>query len=231
MLNILSLCFGIFGIIGTIFSIYSFIKNYKVKKLKAIINSTILISDRISEYENLKISYNNENTDSFISSHIIIKNVGTDIIEPSDLTQSSPILISPIGSLLFKDAISSTITASNNSNNVFLSNVNSNKSLKVNFEFLNPKEEIHIFLLHRDKITVSGDLKGKPIKVITKRSYDNSETKDALKKKKNDLRTTKFTISFIIFMTTITLWNSNIINAEVSLALMYIAFLIMSLLL
>lgn len=224
MLNILSICFGIIGIVGTLFSIYSFIKNYKVKKLKAIIDSTILISDKINEYENLKIAYNKENINSFIKTHIKIENVGTDIIEPSDLTHSSPISISPIDNFLFDDISQLEITASNSNNKVSLiREENNSPSLKVDFEFLNPKDEINIVLFHSGSITVNGDLKGKPITVDIIKSYEYNEESYVLESNKKRLLITKRSvITFLLIAAVFFLSIASIIDYESSIMSMFL---------
>lgn len=165
----------ILGLFGIIISIYSYIKSRKTKKLAVNQESTILISETLSKYENLKISYNNDDINSLTSTIVKIKNIGTDIVEPSDLIPSSPIKIHTTDKFLFNDTTQYEIVTSNSKNNVSLQKL-SNSTLQLTFEFLNPKDEIFISLLHTGEITVSGDLKTNAIKNYSKKKYDHSDT-------------------------------------------------------
>lgn len=164
----------LFGLFGIIISIYSIVKNKKTKNLAANTESTVLISETLSKYENLKISYNNENIESLISSIVRIKNIGSDIVEPTDIAPSSPIIIRTTQKFLFNDASQFEINVSNNKNTAKLSRI-SETELKLNFDFLNPKDEISVTLLHTGDISVYGDLKTNPIKIYTQKNYENHE--------------------------------------------------------
>lgn len=153
-LNIFSI---LIGLIGIVLSIYTFIKSKKIKKLAVDSDSTILISESLNTYENLKISYNNEDIKSLTSSIIKIKNIGTDIVISSDIAPSTPIVIKTTEKFLLNDISQYEINVSNNKSTVKLSKLNEN-SLQVLFDFLNPKDEISITILHTGDIYVEGDL-------------------------------------------------------------------------
>ena len=166
----------VFGLFGIIISIYAYRKSKKTKKLTVNSESTILISEKLSQYENLKISYNSEDISSLTSTIVKIKNIGTDIVEPSDLIPSSPIIVNTTQKFLLNDSSQYEIYTSNNKNKVSLVKINES-SLQLMFEFLNPKDEITISLLHTGSITVSGDLKTNPIKNYTSKKYENNGIK------------------------------------------------------
>lgn len=158
---------GIFGALGTIFTIYSYIKNRKIKKLIFNTESTVLISESVTEYENLKIIYNNESIKSLTSTIVRIKNTGSDLVLPSDLAPSSPIIIKTTEKFLLKEISKYDINSSNSKNIVKLSPLGET-SLQVLFDFLNPKDEISITLLHTGDVYVEGDLITNPITNHTK---------------------------------------------------------------
>lgn len=169
---------NIIGIISTLFgiivSIYCSIKTKKTKKLAANSESTILISETIGKYENLKISCNNEDIKSLTSTVVRIKNIGSDIVEPSDLAPSSPIIIKTTQKFLLNDVSQYKIMASNSKNVVKLTKID-DSSLQISFDFLNPKDEICVTILHTGDISVNGGLKTSPIRNYTRKKYENNE--------------------------------------------------------
>lgn len=174
--TIMGIVGAIFGLSGIIFSIYFYIKGKKKKKLAFYSESTILISEKLNEYENLKISYNDENISSLTSTIVRIKNIGTDIVEPSDLIPSSPLIITTTEKFLFNDTSQYKFFKTNKKNGVSLNKIDDN-SIQVIFEFLNPKDEISITVLHTGDITMNGELKTNPVKNYTAKKYENYEIK------------------------------------------------------
>ena len=163
MMNTIGIAGTVFGLFGIIISIYFYKKQKKVKRLSVKSESTILISETLNKYKNLKISYNNQNITSLTSTIIKITNIGTDIVEPTDLAPSSPLIIKTTDKFLLDDITQYKITTSNSKNLASLSKI-SDTSLQISFDFLNPKEYIIITLLHTGDISVDGDLKTNSIK-------------------------------------------------------------------
>lgn len=162
-----AILWGLIGIACTIFFgfIFSYIfyrKGLKKKRLICHRTSTSLISENISEYKDLKILYDNNEIQTLTSTLIHIKNVGNDIIDPNDIIPSDPIIIKTTGHFLFSinaaDTTLSEVTVSNKKVKVNLEHIDSS-NLKLNFDFLPPKCEISITLLHSGDIDITGDLK------------------------------------------------------------------------
>lgn len=178
-----AILWGLIGIACTIFFgfIFSYIfyrKGLKKKRLICHRTSTSLISENISKYKDLKILYDNNEIQTLTSTLINFKNVGNDIIDPNDIIPSDPIIIKTTGHFLFSvnttDTTLSEVTVSTPKVKVNLEHVDSS-NLKLNFDFLPPKCEISITLLHSGDIDITGDLK---IGTFTKnvKNYD-SESK------------------------------------------------------
>ena len=100
-----AILWGLIGIASTIFFgfIFSYIfyrKGLKQKKVICTTSSTVLISDNLSNYKNLKILYDNEYIKTLTSTTINFKNIGNDKIELDDIVPSDPIIISTSGKFL-----------------------------------------------------------------------------------------------------------------------------------
>lgn len=153
---------SISGIILTIFfGILSYVfyrKGIKKKKLLITSNSTILISEDLSNYNGLKISYNNEEVKTLTSTSITIRNIGNDVIEDTDITPSDPIIITTTNKFLSTDSDEYQVISSNKKVSTSLQKINDSK-LQLSFDFLNPKNELSVTLLHNGDIFIDGDLK------------------------------------------------------------------------
>lgn len=153
---------SISGIILTIFfGILSYVfyrKGIKKKKLLITSNSTILISEDLSNYSGLQISYNNEEVKTLTSTCITIRNIGNDVIENTDITPSDPIIISTTNKFLSINGEEYKIASSNKKVTTALKKID-DSNLQLSFDFLNPKNELSITLLHNGNIMINGDLK------------------------------------------------------------------------
>lgn len=153
---------SISGIILTIFfGILSYVfyrKGIKKKKMLITSNSTILVSEDLSNYNGLQISYNNEEIKTLISTSIIIRNIGNDVIESTDITPSDPIIITTTNKFMSINGEEYKVISSNKKISTSLKKIDDSK-LQLSFDFLNPKNELSITLLHSGSILVNGDLK------------------------------------------------------------------------
>lgn len=153
---------SISGIILTIFfGILSYVfyrKGIKKKKLLITSNSTVLVSEDLSNYNGLQISYNNEEVKTLTSTTITIRNIGNDVIESTDITPSDPIVILTSNKFLSINGEEYKVASSNKKVTTSLQKINDSK-LQLSFDFLNPKNELSITLLHNGNIHVNGDLK------------------------------------------------------------------------
>lgn len=164
----------ILGILGIVFAFIFYFKGKKKKKLVYTSESTVLVSEKLSNYEDLKILYNNKEIKSLCSTTIKIKNMGNDIIEPHDLIPSMPITINTSDKFLFQDVSKYEFTSSNSKNRILLNKMNDSQ-ISVNFDFINPKDEITITLLHTGDISIDGDLKQGEVKNYTKMKYETTK--------------------------------------------------------
>lgn len=174
-INILSIILTMFfGVLSFVF----YRKGIKKKKLLIIAKSTLLISQNLSNYSGLKISYNNEEIQSLSSTTIIIKNTGNDIIESSDITPIVPINILTSDRFLLIDSDKYHVSTSNDKTNPTIEEKD-NSNLVVHFDFIKPKDTISITLLHNGDISVSGDLKDGDIDMIIDdiKSYNDQKDK------------------------------------------------------
>lgn len=170
MIGIIGAIVGLFGIV---LSIYFYFKSKKTKKLIINSESTVLISENLSKYENLKISYNDENINSLTSTVIKIKNIGTDYIVPEDLAPSSPITIITTKKFLLNDVSQYDISKSNPKSIIGLSKID-DSTIKVVFDFLSSKDYIIIKLLHTGEISVDWALKNNPNKKYKQKNFENN---------------------------------------------------------
>lgn len=154
---------GIIGILSTIFFGYLFAyifykKSIKKKKIYIDVNSNILISEDLSNYEGLKVLYNNEEINTLTSSTIIIANIGNDLIEMDDIISSDPITISTSNKFLTNNIEEYVVTSSNKKVSASLQKIN-DSILQLVFDFLRPKDNIKVTLLHDGMIDIGGELK------------------------------------------------------------------------
>lgn len=166
---------GIVGIIvGAIIAIFFYFKGQKRKKLAYNLETNILISESLSNYENLEILYNNETIKSLKCTNIKIRNIGNDIIEPENLIPSTPITIKTSNDFLLQDVTKYEIKCSNPKNRVFLELIDKSH-IKVLFDFLNPKDEIQITVLHTGTISITGELKQGDVKQYSNKKYEKED--------------------------------------------------------
>ncbi len=165
----------IIGIVGILFgflgSLFFYLKGKKNKKLVYNTETTVLISESLSNYENLKILYNNEDIKTLNSTNIKIKNIGNDIIETSDFVPAEPIIIKTSDHFLLQDVSKYNINSSNAKNRVHLTHIDESH-IQVSFDFLNPKDEIQITVLHTGQISMTGDLKQGSVKNYSSKKYE-----------------------------------------------------------
>ena len=163
----------ILGVLGIVFAFVFYYKGKKKKKLVYNTESTVLVSEDLSSYENLRISYNGKEITSLTSTTIKIKNIGNDIIEPNDFVPSTPIIIKANGSFLLQDPTKYKIEQDNTKNRVSLEKLDDN-TIKVIFDFLKPKDSFSITVLHTGEISVGGDLKQGNVKNYSNKKYETT---------------------------------------------------------
>lgn len=158
-----AILWGIISLLSTIFFgfLFGYIfykKSIKKKKLYIYVNSNILISEDLSNYEGIKIHYNSEEITTLTSSTIIISNIGNDIIEINDVISSDPIIIKTSEKFLSNNLDEYNLITSNKKVTATLQKID-DSTLQLIFEFLRPKDKIKVTLLHSGIINIEGELK------------------------------------------------------------------------
>lgn len=167
-----SILWGIIGLIGTIFFGYIFyLKSTKEKILLCKFNSMTVISDYITKYKGLRVTYKKKKIKQLKVSTITIKNTGNDTIDENDIAPSCHITFATTKNFLLDDIEDSEIIASNKSISVKLHKISNNK-IELNFDFLKPQDMITVSLLHNGKLSVFGDLKNGTIIINDNRLYN-----------------------------------------------------------
>lgn len=173
-----SILWGIIGIISTIFFgfIFSYIfyrKGLKQKKVICTTSSTVLISDDLSNYKNLKILYNNEYIQTLTSTTINFKNIGNDKIEPDDIVPSDPVIISTSGKFLYNEDNIFEVKTTNKKVKSKLEYID-DSNFNLVFDFFPPECELSVTLLHSEDILITGDLKIGEFNVIKNQTYNTA---------------------------------------------------------
>lgn len=189
-----------FGILSYVF----YRKGIKKKKILITSNSTVLVSEDLSNYTGLQISYNNEEVKTLTSTTITIRNIGNDVIENTDITPSDPIIISTSNKFLSTNGEEYKVVSSNKKVTTSLQKLDDSK-LQLSFDFLNPKNELSITILHNGDIVVNGDLKnGNVDKVSNNDNYTPvSRNISSTHNNDEDFNYSKFTdrIFYLLYMT------------------------------
>ena len=151
---------GIAGIVGGFIVAAFFFYIGKVKKsLLYQISTSALITDEINRTPGLRISVGDEPAVDVISTTITFINGGNQTITSSDFASLSPLQIITSGHFFNAENIDvDYIKALNNALNPRIHIVDK-KRIEIEFEYLKPKQEFEITLLHDGKLSVSGDLK------------------------------------------------------------------------
>ena len=94
----------------------------------------------------------------YTSSSIIIANTGNDLIEIDDIIPSAPITFSTSNKFLTNNIDEYVVTSSNKKISASLKKIN-DSTLQLVFDFLRPKDNIKVTLLHDGIIDIEGELK------------------------------------------------------------------------
>ena len=170
-----NILWGVLGILGgLIVSIIFFNLSRKTKRIQHEINSTLLVTDKMSEVKGLSIEFKGEPIPNMVSTDIVIMNTGNDTIEPLDFASKDPL------SLKIDNGI---FLIYNSANDFIDNNVNalidlhleslSSSTLKINFDYIEKGDVIILHLLHTGKVTVHGTLKkGKHLADLKTEKYE-----------------------------------------------------------
>lgn len=155
-----SALWGIIGLIGGFIVSFIFYKiSNKVKKLVYTASSQILITDNLSNIDDLNITYQNKSIKNLTTTTINIKSVGKDIVEMKDFGQATPLCITTTGEFLLQSNIDSIMTENSNPNNLMKPVLKDNATLLLEFDYLSQGDSITFTLLHTGAIKIDGKLK------------------------------------------------------------------------
>ncbi len=164
-------------ILGAFFSLiisaFFYFISLNRKKLIIEITTNALISESISQLDNISITYNNENIDSLYSSIIKIHNTGNTIIEKNDFAKKDPLAIMIHGDFILNKN-KQIIQISNGEDydfNCILDNRYTHPGVNnaiVSYDFIPRKEVIVLTVFHTNYLNIMGKLKNG--KIIVKQS-------------------------------------------------------------
>ena len=155
-----SFFWGIAGIVGGfIVAAFFFYIGKSKKSLVYQILTANLITDEINNLPGLKISVGDEPATNLASTTVKFINNGNQTISSSDFASLSPLHITASKHIFnIANIDTSYIKARNKTLNPSI-NVVGNDSIIIGFEYLKPKQEFEITVLHDGKLSVGGDLK------------------------------------------------------------------------
>jgi len=138
------------GLIGLIFAYYVAKRDKREKRLSCNLTSTNLITDRQNVYPRLNITYNNEILNNFTITYARVINKGNEVIKPSDIAPNDPIRFT-IRDLEGIKLLDQSITHSSDPNNKFIVQQIDNKTVQLDFDYIEPGDGATIQILHTGK--------------------------------------------------------------------------------
>lgn len=151
------------GLIGFCVSALFFFLGKKRKRLKYSVYSTALITNTIPDIPGLSISLHGQPIENLTMTKVIFENIGNQNIESSDFALSSPLHIVTDGKF-FDSAQSLTVKSKDGLDSSFDARYQSEQEILISFDFVKPKQDFSIYLLHSGTLSVTGTLKsGKTI--------------------------------------------------------------------
>lgn len=166
---------GIASIVaGISVSLFFYIYGKNRKILRYTISSNELISDKLSSHHGLDITFKGQRVKNMTSSLIMFFNVGNQVITSEDFSKSVPLQISAKNIFFGGSDEFHVISGKDQVINIYEIN---KKDLKIEFEFLRPKDSFVISLLHDGNLTVKGVMKtGKIVNSSSKKSlWENGD--------------------------------------------------------
>lgn len=148
-------------------------KKEKTRKIRCSGVSYNVISKDHNSFPKLKVHYDNSELSSFSSTRITIKNIGTEILRINDIATKSPLTIktkSGENELLSYKIVEPTKEI----NNVVIKK-QSETEMRIEFEYIEPNDEIHIEILHTGEKTTDLIGTGKIIGIDKEFSVDAFE--------------------------------------------------------
>lgn len=142
---------------GAIVSILISIIGKEKRLLEYHIDSFQLIKNRINTIPEIGVTFDNQPVENLILSKVKFSNMGNKMITPSDFATLEPLGMSFAGH--FFTSQNGFQCIADNPNSLPLIKIFDDRTLLVEFDFLNPKQSFEVTVLHDDSLTVIGDLK------------------------------------------------------------------------
>jgi hypothetical protein len=160
----LNLIFFILAMISIIFSILFYIKNKKRKIPTYLIKSFNLMRNNLSNIEQVKIFFSNEEVKSLTISKIAIWNRGNDVINKSDVAPSNPISLKVDK---YSEILNAKISyIKNDTNNFSIIVSEDRKSILLDFDYFYKNDGLTIDVYHTgfldNSINLDGTIKDAP---------------------------------------------------------------------
>ena len=164
---------GIIGLLGGfLISLLFYILGLSRKRLSYEIDTTPIISNKVTQVEDLKIQYKDCEIKDLFSSTIKIKNIGNTVIEDPDFASSAPLSVSTDGIFLVDKSNGVKLSSSTDANNIYPSfdideESGECSSIIVNFDYIPKRGKLTFSFFHTGDIILNGVLKdGKIIDAI-----------------------------------------------------------------
>ena len=142
----------IVGLIGIIVSAFSFFCGKSKKLLEHRMESTQLITEKMTSVQNLKLTIDDQPIESLASTTIKFINSGNQSIFSSDFAPKEPLGVTITGHLYGHDVFA------DNQNSIPLIQPFDNKTYHITFDFLKPKQSFSITLIHNGTLEIIGEL-------------------------------------------------------------------------
>lgn len=146
----------VIGLLGGVITSFFFYKiGLHKKNIEYNILSETIVSKEIMLLDNIYISYDFDNNDDIYKSTVIFKNIGNTVIDKNDFGQNAPLSFATEGKIFLIMNSSKDIISNKNTDTILNEN-----NIPVNFDYLEPKEEISYDIYHSGTLEILGHLKG-----------------------------------------------------------------------
>lgn len=146
------------GLVGIIISVFLYFRSKNKKVLEYHTNSFQLISKKINNISDISIKIDNQSVDDLVLTTIKFINAGNQVIASSDFA-----VLEPLG-IIFKNNFFGSQQrfqcSADNPNSLPSIKIIDDKTLYIEFDFLNPKQSFSVTILHKGSFEIIGDLKG-----------------------------------------------------------------------
>lgn len=174
----------VIGLVALLYSIKNQRRNNRLQKFKRLEckgRSYTVVNDESNVFSKLSVMYDGETLNNFTSTRLTITNTGNDVIRNNDISSKSPIQISSVNNKVNILAFE-IIPPTKEINNVIIRQ--EKDTLNLEFEFLEPKDQIQIEILHTGKSTA--DLIGSGKIIGIKQEFNIYSLEDHIKKAFNN---------------------------------------------